>query len=273
MSDFYDTLGVQKTATADEIKKAYRKLASRHHPDKGGDTAVFQNIQTAYATLSDNQKRAEYNMMQQGGHPRHGPFDGNWGMAHDINGFAHYHQSRRNRDLNLRCQISLYDSFTGKELEASFNMPSGKRQSIIINVPPGIGQMETIRYHGLGDDSIQGMPRGNLNVTIIVQPDPTFHRQGDDLYTKVDIDAIEAMIGCTKNVKLVSGETTILDIRPGVSTGTEFAMAGKGFPNLHNNSHRGRFIVVVNVEPIAVTDPKIVEQLKEINATISQKSE
>jgi curved DNA-binding protein len=288
MTDHYQTLGVSPNASPDEIKKAYRKMANQHHPDKGGDQAIFKNISVAYDTLGDPQKKAEYDHQRQfGGGPQvrfttggfdfgdmfgqqHGHF--NFGPGHpfgDIFGRMHP-QQRRNRDLNIQCQITLLDSYQGKQLEAQYQLPSGKMQTVVINIPAGIGHGETIRYQGLGDDSVPGVQRGDLNVTVIILHDPNFTRQGDDLYTTVEISPIEAMIGCRKSVTKINGARLELDIRPGVETGVEFASGGQGFFNV-NTRNRGRFVTVVKIKTPVVTDPVIIERLKQLNAELAHR--
>ena len=283
MTDYYQTLGVSEGASPDEIKKAYRSLANKHHPDKGGDQARFKDISVAYENLSDPQKKAEYDQQRMygggqqfhfnTGNPFQGGFDpfGGQGPFGDI--FAHMRgaQMRRNRDLNIQCTVTFLDSFNGKQLEANYRLPSGRNQNVVINVPPGVTHGDTIRYSGLGDDSIPGAPRGNLNVTILVQPDPNYERRGDDLYQWVDLTAIEAMIGVKKKVQSLSGTTLDLDIRAGVEHGAEFASHGNGFPNV-NNGMKGRFVSVVRIKTPAVSDPVIVQQLKDIDARINQRN-
>ena len=285
MTDYYNILGVSETASPDEIKKAYRKLANQHHPDKGGDQAKFKDISVANDILSDPQKRAEYdNQRRYGGGPEvrfttegFDPFGhmfsgGNpFGQGHpfqDIFRHGGFRQSARNRDLNIQCQITLLDSFQGKQLEAQFQLPSGRTETVVINVPAGIDNGATIRYNGLGDDSLPGIPRGDLNVTIIIQPDRNFERRNDDLYTTINLSPIEAMIGCRKSVKTIAGSSVDLEIRPGVETGTEFAIAGQGFQNI-NHRIKGRFVTVVKIKTPAITDPILVQQLKDIDARIS----
>lgn len=288
MTDYYKILGVSESATPDEIKKAYRKLANQHHPDKGGDQAKFKDISVAYDTLGDAQKKAEYDQKRQFGdgpqfhfHGGQGGFDpfahmfgqgfgGPGFQGFDIFGNQRGRQPQRNRDLNIQCQITFLDSFTGKQMEANFKLPSGKDQNIVISIPAGITHGETIRYQGLGDDSVQNVPRGNLNVTVLVQPDPKYVRHGDDIYTNVEISPIEAITGCTKRIRTVVGTEMNLDIRAGVEQGVEFASNGHGFPNV-NTGHRGRFVSVVMIKTPTVTDPEIIKQLKAINDAISKK--
>jgi len=284
MTDYYQTLGVSENANPDEIKKAYRSLANKHHPDKGGDQAKFKNISVAYENLSDPQKRAEYDQQRQFGN---GPQFNTGGAGFDPFGhmfgqgfggqhpfadiFGHRPGMRRNRDLNIQCQVSLLDSYLGKQLEASYQLPSGRNQNVVINVPPGISHGETIRYTGLGDDSVQGAPRGNLNVTVVVLPDPKFTRHGDDIYTTISINPIEAIIGCRKTIQTITGQTMDLEIRSGVESGVEFASHGTGFPNV-NTGVRGRFVSVINIKTPTITDPLILAELQKINDAISKKS-
>jgi len=285
MTDYYQTLGVSENASPDEIKKAYRSLANKHHPDKGGDQAKFKDISVAYENLSDPQKKAEYDQQRQygngpqfhfntGGHP-FDPFGNIFGQQHPFGDiFGHMRGGpgiRRNKDLNIQCQVSFYDSYTGKQLEANYRLPSGRNQNVVINVPAGITHGDTIRYNGLGDDSVPNAPRGNLNVTIVVNPDPKFSRQGDDLYTTINITPIEAMIGTRKTIKTISGDTIDLEIRAGVESGVEYASNGNGFPNV-NTGMKGRFVTVVNIKTPAVTNPVLVAELRKLNDAINQTS-
>ena len=277
MTDYYQTLGVQPNASPDEIKKAYRSLANKHHPDKGGDQARFKDISVAYDTLSNDQKKAEYDMMRQGGGPQVRFHTGGMPDFGDIFGqqnpfgamFGQQRGVRRNRDLNLQCQISLLDSFQGKQLEANFKLPSGRNQTVVINVPSGVNHGETIRYQGLGDDSIPQLPRGNLNVTIVIEANPDYKREGDDLYTTVNINPIEAIIGCRKKVQTLSGTDLEIDIKAGTESGTEYAALGNGFHNPHNG-RRGRFVTVINIRTPIIKDAEILARLKQLNEDINR---
>ena len=280
MTDYYQTLGVGEGASPDEIKRAYRSLANKHHPDKGGDQAKFKDISVANDILSDPQKRAEYDQQRrfpQGQqfhfHTGSDPFGQMFGGGHpfnDIFGAMHRQQQRKNRDLNIQCQITLLDSYLGKQLEAQFQLPSGRTQTVVINVPAGINHGETIRYQGLGDDSVQGMQRGDLNVTIIVMGDPNFERRGNDLYTTVELTPIESLVGCRKSVRNISGQHIDIDIRPGVETGVEFASNGQGFTDVQRHI-KGRFVAVVKIRSKPITDPDLVARLRQLDAEITQR--
>ena len=194
--DYYKILGVTESASQDEIKKAYRKLAATHHPDKGGDTSTFQGISQAYETLSDPQKRAEYDYSRSGmGGTQFrftsGDFDPFSQMFGGQSPFEHFFRrgpgqqrpQRKNRDLNVRIKIGFKQSYTGTDVEASYQMPSGKKETVIIKVPEGIQSGQVIRYRGMGDDTDPSLPRGDLNVTVMVESSQEYERRGDGPYS------------------------------------------------------------------------------------------
>jgi len=168
--DHYSTLGVDKNAGSDEIKRAYRKLASQHHPDKGGDKAKFQEIQAAYDTLSNPDKRAQYDNPQPQFHGG-GGFNGAppgfedifaqmfGGGQHPFGNMFRQQQAPRNRTLNIQTSITLEDAFHGKDLIATLGLPSGRDQTIEVKIPAGIGDGTTLRLAGMGDDSVPNTPR------------------------------------------------------------------------------------------------------------------
>lgn len=281
MVNYYEVLELTESATPDEIKKAFRKLASKHHPDKGGDTAKFQEVQAAYDTLSDPNKKAQYDMERQGGgrqfhfHGGPGHFDINdlgsmFGFSFG-QGFANPRQPPRNRDITVRAAISFKQSWAGATLEAKFKLPSGKEQEVLVDVPAGVHSGQTIRYQGMGDDAIVGAPRGNLNVQIIVEPDANFERVGNDLYTEISISAFDAMTGCTAEVSRIDDATSSIVIRPGVQDGTEYVNQGGGFKDLRTGRN-GNFIIRIKVTIPSVTDPVLSKELKDIYAKISASS-
>ena len=274
--DYYETLGVKKNASQDEIKKAYRGLANKHHPDKGGDQAKFKDISVAYDTLSDPQKRQEYDMGGSQVHINTGNFHDVFNNAFQFHFGAGGHpfgdifgrRQQRNRDLNIQCQITLLDSFVGKQFEASYTLPSGQNQTVVIDVPAGIQHGETIRYQGLGDNSFPQLQRGDLNVTILVMEDPKYTRNGNDLYTNIEITPIEAMIGTKKTITSINGQKLNIEIRAGVSDGTEYASNGMGFTSVRSN-HRGRLVAVVKIKSVPVTNPDLIKKLQKINEEIN----
>ena len=277
--DHYQTLGVSKTASQDEIKKAYRKLATKHHPDKGGDTATFQSIAQAYDTLSDPVKRAQYDS------PQHSfdPFTQGGGQGwHDVssmfggNPFEQFFRQtqqpnrRKNRDLNIRVNVNFKQSYLGADLEASYQLPNGKKQTVIIQVPAGVESGQVIRYQGMGDDSSPNLPRGDLNVTVMVQRSQEFDRRGNDLIAYCIINPIEAMTGCTKIVNHLNGTGIRFNIRPGVQHGTEYVSSNLGFTNLRGQS--GNLIIIVGIDIPVLTDPDLKIKFEELYAELIDKS-
>ena len=275
--DYYQTLGVAENASQDEIKQAYKKLAMKNHPDRGGDTNKFQEISQAYDTLGDAQKRTQYDAQKNG----FNPFSHNMGGGfQDVGemfsfafgpGFAGFNQRRKNRDLSIRVKITFKQSFTGTQIEARFNTPSGKSQNVVIDIPPGVQSGQTIRYGGLGDDSVPNLPRGDLNVTIVVEVDTKWERRGNDIYTKLPINILEAMIGCTKDIECIDGYKMNVNLRPGIQPGTEFTSGGRGFKEL-NTGRAGNLYVIIDVEIPAVADATLKRELEKLYSKINSVS-
>lgn len=265
MDNYYTILGIEQTASIDDIKKAYKSLANKHHPDKGGDEELFKKISVAYDTLKDETKRQEYDDKLTGKTSNFYGFDGDFSSF-----FSDHIRSTffRNKDITIQCRISFEESFNGKQLNAKYTLPSGKLQEIAINIPSGIQSGSHIRFPNFGDDSVAEFPRGHLNVTVLVEPSDKFFRKENDLCTLLHVTPIEAMIGCEKTVNHINGQQFTINIRPGVETGIEYAMLNKGFSNPYNNNI-GRFLIIVNIKTPAITDPELVEELTKINSRIN----
>lgn len=260
MSDYYETLGVGKTASADEIKKAYRKLAAQHHPDRGGDTAKFQEIQEAYSTLSDASKRAQYDSPQPQFHNGPPPgFDDFFASA--FGGFSNMfgrQPQQRNKTLSIQTTLTLEEAFAGKDLIASIKLPSGKDQILEIKVPAGIQDGAVLRVSGLGDDTHPNLPRGDIHMSIRVIPHEKFQRHGDDLITIVEIDAIDAMLGKTVQIDTINKKTIEIKIAPGTQHGKVLAAHGYGMPKMGDDRFVGRLLMQVHVNiPIDLTDHQV----------------
>jgi DnaJ-class molecular chaperone len=257
MTDYYNTLGVHRGANQDEIKQAFRRMAAQHHPDRGGDTAKFQEVQAAYATLSDPEKRQQYDNPQPqfGGGGFH--FGGGVppGFEDIFNAFGSGpfgdmfggRRPQRNRTLNMQTDISLEEAFSGKDLMATIVLPSGKEQLIDIKIPAGIQDGVTLRLASMGDDTIPNVPRGDIHLTVHVQPHSTFVRQGDDLIRNIDVSCIDAMLGKRITVTTIDGKTLEIELKPGTQHGQMLAANGYGMPNVNNHQFKGRMLVQINI--------------------------
>lgn len=253
MNDFYNILGVAKNASQDEIKKAYRKLAAKHHPDRGGDTAKFQQIEEAYRTLSDPQKKSEYDNPQ----PEFRFHTGMGGFEDIFNqfnfGMGRRAQPRKNRNITIQVRMTLKDVFEGKDVVGSIRLASGRDQAIQIKIPRGVQQGDQIRYEGLGDDSIPGLPKGDLIVQIVEIPDPKFRRNGADLHGEVTITAFEAMLGTTVITDTVADSKLEITVPPGIQNGQMINCKGHGLPQ-DQRGIRGSMFVKINIKTPIITD-------------------
>jgi DnaJ-class molecular chaperone len=229
--DHYQTLGVAKSATPDEIKKAYRKLAAIHHPDKGGDTAQFQKVQQAYETLSDPEKRNQYdnpmNMNHMNGFPGGFNFNVNGFDINDI--FSQmFANSRRQQTTNYRTvlHVTLEQVYRGDEQVLNLNTHSGS-QIIKIQIPKGINHGQTMRYENLIRDGI-------LLVDFFIHPHPKFERDGPNLFSVHEVDIFDLVIGSTFEFTTVSGKKLTVRIPPKTQPGAKLRLAKEGMPVNHD---------------------------------------
>jgi len=225
MTDYYAALGVPKTATADDIKRAFRRLASQHHPDKGGDTVKFQAIQQAYATLSDEQKRAEYDNPR----PQFSGFHGTPGGVNinDIFGqmfgqqFAQQAQHPRRSHVRMTLWISLVDVATGGKRTVSLGTHQGV-SAVEIEIPLGINDGDNVQYEGIG-------PGGSdLVVQFKVSPDRKWQRDGLNLLQEVRIDIWDLILGGELTIDTLTGKTLSTQVPARTQPGTVLRLKSQG---------------------------------------------
>lgn len=235
MTDYYATLGVSRTASADEIKRAFRKLASQHHPDKGGDTQKFQAIQEAYATLGDEQKRAEYDNPRpqfSGFHGQPGGvnineifgqmFGSGFGHPHFGQGFAQQHPRRSHVRMTL--WITLLDVATGGKRTVSLGTQQGV-SAVEIDIPLGINDGDNVQYEGIG-------PGGaDLVVQFRISPDRNWHREGLNLTMEARVDIWTLILGGEITVNTLAGKILTAVIPSRTQPGTNLRLKGQGLQN------------------------------------------
>ena len=284
---YYDILGVKRDATQDDIKKAFRKLAAKYHPDAGGDEAKFKEVSEAYTTLSDEKKRAEYDqLLMFGGMPGAGGYGpgagrttyttnfggGDWQTIFDsvrsgdgaFGGFDFstlfggaaggrgYQQSRpqKGNDLTLTVEVSAEEALTGATRRVTFKAPgTGEEQSLTVKVPAGAYDGSKLRYRGRGEYGTGGAARGDLIITIKVAEHPLFKRDGvADIRMELPISVYEAALGAQVDVPTPDHGSVRLKIPAGTQDGKTFRFKELGATNIKRKGAKGALYVTVRVK-------------------------
>jgi DnaJ-class molecular chaperone len=223
VKDYYSILGVTKTASPDEIKRAYRRLASQHHPDKGGDTSKFQEIEEAYRTLGDPTRRAEYDNPRQNIHMN---FGGPGFIFDDIFSMFGVHQQRTQRTPSARLTLwlTLEDIATGGPRLISVQQDNSVG-NIEIDIPVGLDDGDTIRYPKMAPDGT------DLVITYRVRPHDRWQRQGRDIVAEQSIEIWDLVLGCELPIKDLTGTELILRVPANTQPGSMLRLKGRGLPN------------------------------------------
>jgi DnaJ-class molecular chaperone len=253
--DYYSTLGLKRGASDTDIKKAYRSMAMKHHPDRGGDEKKFKEISQAYEYLTDPQKKSVIDMggdpnQQQGFHGQGGgPFEFHFGSGNFEDVFSQFgfgRQQPRNKSFNINVEITLEEVLTGKEINAEVGIPGGKKKIINIEVPAGIEHGQQIRYQGMGDNSVPSARPGDLLVNVFVRPHPTFRREGDSLIVEKTISVWEALLGVSVEIFTLDKKNLNITIPSGTQPDTVLSCRGEGLPNMRSKQ-RGNLLVKIKV--------------------------
>ena len=284
--NYYDVLGVKRDATQDDIKKAFRKLAAKYHPDAGGDEKKFAELSEAYTTLSDEKKRKEYDQMLlfggipgadfggSGGRGRGYSYTtnvgGDWQDIFDsirngdgaFSGFdfsqifngagagrASSNRPSKGGDLTLTINVSAEEAFSGTQRKVTFTVPStGEKQTLTVKVPAGAVDGGKLRYRGRGEFGVNGGERGDLVITTKVAEHPVFKRDGADVRMELPISMWEAALGAEVEVPTPDGTTCRLKVPAGTQDGKTFRFRDLGAPNVKRNGMRGALFVTVRVK-------------------------
>ena len=282
--DYYKVLGLDKNASAEDIKKAYRKLARKHHPDLNPNNEeakkTFQQINEANEVLSDPDMKRKYDQYgaQYGEHWRQGEeyekarqSQGqrqsagggmDWGdfsysgEQEGGEGFSDFFESLFGRRTGSgRSSMK----FKGEDYQAELHLPlaeaakthqqiltvNGKK--IRITIPAGVADGQVIKLKGHGAPGMNGGPNGDLYLTFIVQDDQRFRRDGNDLYTTASIDLYTALLGGDATVDTLDGKVK-LKIKPETQNGTTMRLKGKGFPVYKHEDQHGDLFVTLEVK-------------------------
>jgi len=293
MKDYYQILGVPKSATQAEIKNAYRRLAKQHHPDvnKGESKAEekFKDISEAYNLLSDPEKRKQYDLFSQGGYG--GGFQGAPGGG--FGGFGGYggaggatnvefgdfgdifeelfnmggvkrgqqryrsqtqhEQAVKGDDTNVQLEISFFEAVEGSTRKISIKR-NGKVENITVKIPAGVNNGSKVRVAGKGQSGQHGGKDGDLFLTIQVASHPQFWREGADIYCEMPVTIYQALLGGSITVPTISGQAQ-MKIPEGTASGQKFRLKGKGAPVLGKTDRGDEYIIIKIVPPKKISKP------------------
>ena len=256
MTDHYATLGVARNATQDEIKRAFRKLASQHHPDKGGDTAKFQQIQAAYDTLGDPDKRAAYDnpAPQFSGFPGGTQFNMGDIFSQMFGGQSPFGQHPRRNHMRMSLWISLTDVLTGGRRQVAVGSMQG-RSTIEIEIPPGIDTGDMVQYQGIA-------PGGqDLVVEFKVHPHPQFRRDGLNLIMDHSADVWDMMLGGDTTVTNLDGAQLVVTIPALSDNNTVLRLRGRGLRD--RNGTKGDLLVKLHAQLPQKISPELAAAIRQ----------
>ena len=250
--DHYAILGVARNASPDEIKKAYRKLASQHHPDKGGDTAKFQQIQEAYAILSDPEKRRQYDNPQPQGFP--GGFHMHMGPNMDINdlfgqmfgGGTPFGPRAGRQIMRTQLRVSLLDAYHGSSQMLKINTQEGLKVADI-NIPKGVQSGQQVRYDNI-------LPKATLLIEFVVMPDLKYERQGDNLYSNQSINVLDLITGTKFDFLTLSNKMVTVNVPPKTQPYMHLKLSGQGMPIGDTGRYGDQLILLKPFIPDNISD-------------------
>ncbi len=299
-TDYYKILGVNKNASDTEIKKAYRKLAMKHHPDhaKGdkGSEEKFKKISEAYAVLSDKEKRKQYDTYGsadfQQRYSQEDIFKGfdfsdifkefgfgganffstkgdgvrfSFGGGSPFSGGMGGRQTQmKGSDLVYELPLTLQEIATGTSKTVNFQH-KGRTENVTVKIPRGMIGGKKLRLAGKGEPSPYGGPSGDLFIQSKIQPDSVYDVDGHDLFVNREVKLSEALLGTTISVPTLDGRELSLKIPPGTKHRTKMRLAGHGLPHMKGSGRGDLYVSILVGMPGNLTDKqkRLVEELAE----------
>ena len=291
--DYYKVLGVNKKATADDIKNVYRKLARKHHPDLNPNdkeaNKKFQQINEANEVLSDPEKRKKYDQygkdwkhaeefekqrqsQRQYSNPGGQTFSGGFGEEDFSDFFASMFGGQeggrrgrqaqfRGQDYNAELQLNLTDAYKTHQQTITVN-----NKNIRITIPAGVENGQQILLKGYGAAGANGGPNGDLYITFSIYNNTKLKRLGNDLHSTADIDLYTAVLGGEITIDTLSGKVK-LKVKPETQNGTKIRLKGKGFPVYKKEGEFGDLFITFSVKiPTSLTE-KQKELFRELSGT------
>lgn len=298
-TDYYKILGVNKKASKEDIKKAYRKLAMKYHPDhtKGDKSAEekFKKISEAYAVLSDKEKRKNYDTFGSAGFQQRysqedifrgfdyenilnelfggaGRFTGSGsGFRFSFGGgspFGNYHKQQKAQpkgsDLIYELPLTIQEVASGTQKTISFQHQD-RSEKITVKIPKGMISGKKLRIAGKGEPSPYGGPAGDLYIKAKVLDNPLYEVKGHDLYLNRDIKLSEAILGANIAVPTLDGKELSLKIPPGTKHKMKLRLSGHGLPHMHSKDRGDLYVCIQVIMPKRLNkkQKKLIEQLAE----------
>ena len=287
--DYYKILNIPKSSSKEEIKKAFRKLAHKHHPDKnGGDEAKFKEINEAYTILSNDQKRAQYDQFGSnfdgsgGGQGRSSGFDGfdfsqfRQGGQHadfDVDlgdifssffkGGGGFQRRRKGQDIRVDIELSFKDSVFGKKEKIKVPYKSKRAEEMTVDIPAGMDNGEMLRVRQKGEEVQDGIP-GDLFIKIHTKEHKTLKKEGVNLITKKNIKLTQSILGTKTEIETPEGEAVTVKIPQGIKHGEVLRLKGKGVP-AYGSSSRGDILIQILIDTpkkLSKNAKKAIEELQ-----------
>lgn len=265
MKNFYEVLGVSTDASQEEIKSAWKKLAKENHPDLGGDEDRAKEVNEAYDTLKDPQKRNEYDLKRQYGNRN--PFHDS-GFSSDSFGidlgeiFRSQFGSifRKSATMVMKYEITLEDAFYG--IKETIQFENGK--VVDLELKPGIINGTKFKVKGAGPKQHPDWEPGDIIINVVISDHPDFIRNGKDLYILLDVDVIDCIIGTIKEIRSIDSKIIKITIPSGTDPGTRLKVKGKGMPI--GNMFGDLFVEIKAKTPKNITEEqrKILENFKKL---------
>lgn len=266
--DYYDIMGLEESASADQIKKAYRKLARQYHPDVNKEPESeerFKQLGEAYRVLKDPEKRQEYDALRQHQNSSSGGFqpppgwqfrDEQSSGSHGAGDYSDFfeqvfgsrfrdgaashteqHVDAHGQDIHSRLPISIHDAFAGASIELSLQAPvmhddgsiRYEQKKLLVKVPAGVRQGQKIRLKGQGGPGVGHLPSGDLYIELLIKDDPVFHLDGRDVSVNAPLTPWQAALGASVTVLTLNGAVKVT-VPANAKAGQRLRLKGRGLP-------------------------------------------
>lgn len=252
--DYYETLGVNHTTSPAEVKKAYKRLASKHHPDKGGDEAQFKKIQEAYETLSDPEKRQQYDnpnpfdqFSQQGS-----PFGDIFGDIFGNRRHNAYQRQAKNPDGVVDVTVTFLQAYQGADIVINTNVGSYN-----LNIPKGISTGSKLRMAGKGPQRYKDLPPGDLIVRIHIDYPENWGSDSVDIFFRHDMNVLDALTGTDFNFTFIDNRKIKIKIPKGVQNGHKLRIKNYGMQDPSRGLIGNLYIICNLIVPDNLSDDMV----------------